>query len=609
MPLLADSLRKISSALIVAAIFIASLVLGREVLVPLSLSVIACFVLVPIVRWLVKHSLPEWLSVTSVVVVVTGILLGASIALSSQLLSLAAELPAYRTNVLAKLHTVVGGSLPSGVVSRAIDAVETYQQMLNQEFKLDAASSAGSPSPPDATPKEKVVVTQDSGSGAWRGIELLAAPVAQTALTFLFTLFLLMQYKDLRDRVVRVFGTENMSETTAAMSDAGDRLSALFTGQAILNASFGIFVGLVLMIVGVPNAPLWGCVAFVMRFVPYIGSYVAAIPPVLLAAAVDPGWTMTISTLAVFAIGEPVMGQVIEPFFLGKRAGLSPFAMVLATSFWTLIWGPVGLVLATPLTLAMVVLGRYIPNLEFVSILLGDEPPLSEQQDFYHRLLSGDAYAAADQIEEAKEASSFEGVLDQLVFPAIGIVATDRRRGRLDAETVKDLEETFDEVASEVSPSGAPSDARVLLIPVRGIFDAIATRFALGAINAKYPDTASAVLGGTGLTALSSIERSEASPLEKIVFVTVVGIAEKAFAFLTKKAAEKFPGSQIFKLDLSRPGVSISDAAQSNDKPQVFVRLTDLAEAVKPSSEGAEPHSVPRLVEDRDYKPALSSSE
>jgi predicted PurR-regulated permease PerM len=608
MPILADSVRTISSALIVAAIFIASLVLGREVLVPLSLSVIACFVLVPIVRWLEKHSWPEWLSVTSVVVVVTAILLSASIALSSQLLSLAAELPAYRTNVLAKVRTVVGGSLPSGVVSRAVDAVETYQRMLNREFKFGVDSSAVPPSPSDAKPKEKVVVTENSSSGAWRGIEILAAPIAQTALTFLFTLFLMMQYKDLRDRIVRVFGTDNMSETTAAMSDAGDRLSALFAGQAILNASFGTFVGCILMIVGVPNAPLWGCVAFIMRFVPYIGSYVAAIPPLLLAAAVDPGWTMTICTLAVFAIGEPVMGQVIEPFFLGKRAGLSPFAMVLATSFWTLIWGPIGLVLATPLTLVLVVLGRYIPNLEFISVLLGDEPPLSEQQDFYHRLLSGDAYAAVDQIEEAKEASSFEGVLDELVFPSIGIAVTDRRRGRLDADTIKELEETIDDVASEAAPSGAPSDARVLLIPVRGTFDAIATRFVLGAIDARYPGTTRAVLSGTGLTALSSIERSEASSLEKVVFVTVVGIAEKAFAFLTKKASEKFPGSQIFKLDLSRPGVSISDAAQSNDKPQVFVRLTDLAEAVKPSSEDAKRLSA-HLTEGRDYKPALSSSE
>ncbi|HVJ78433.1 MAG TPA: AI-2E family transporter, partial [Hyphomicrobium sp.] len=225
MPLLANSLRTVSAALIVAAILIATLVLGRSILVPLAVSVIACFILVPVVRWLERHSLPEWLAVSSVIVVVTGLLLGASVALSSQLLSLAADLPAYRSNVVEKVHAVVGSSVPSGVVSRAIDAVETYQQMIDRELKLGVDTSPSTTPDPDAKAQSKVVVAQDTGLGAWRGIEILAEPLTQAALTFLFTLFLLMQYKDLRDRVVRVFGTDNMTETTAAMSDAGERLS------------------------------------------------------------------------------------------------------------------------------------------------------------------------------------------------------------------------------------------------------------------------------------------------------------------------------------------------------------------------------------------------
>ena len=243
-------------------------------------------------------------------------------------------------------------------------------------------------------------------------------------------LFLLLQYKDLRDRIVRVAGTDNMSETTAAMSDAGERPSDLFIMQTILNSSFGLFVGCVLMIIGVPNAPLWGVLTFVMRFVPYVGSYLSAIPPILLAAAVDPGWGMVISTLALFAIGEPMMGQFVEPFMLGKRAGLSPFAMVLSASFWTLLWGPIGLVLAAPLTLVVVVIGRYIPSLEFVTVLLGDEPPLSDQQEFYHFLLSGDAYGAIDQLEEAKETTPLGEVGDTIIIPALKLAAIDRRRGR-----------------------------------------------------------------------------------------------------------------------------------------------------------------------------------
>jgi predicted PurR-regulated permease PerM len=576
MPLLANSLRTVSAALIVAAILIATLVLGRSILVPLAVSVIACFILVPVVRWLERHSLPEWLAVSSVIVVVTGLLLGASVALSSQLLSLAADLPAYRSNVVEKVHAVVGSSVPSGVVSRAIDAVETYQQMIDRELKLGVDTSPSTTPDPDAKAQSKVVVAQDTGLGAWRGIEILAEPLTQAALTFLFTLFLLMQYKDLRDRVVRVFGTDNMTETTAAMSDAGERLSALFIGQVILNASFGIFVGCALLIIGVPNAPLWGVVAFVMRFVPFIGSYVAAIPPILLAAAVDPGWTKTLWTLAVFVIAEPIMGQVIEPFFLGKRAGLSPFAMIIAASFWTLLWGPLGLVLAAPLTLVLVVLGKYIPNLEFVSVLLGDEPPLSEQHEFYHRLLSGDSFEAVDQIEEESEDSSSEAVLDRLVFPALSLAVTDRRRGRLDSEAIKELEETIEEVSSKAFPVSDVERAPVLVIPVRGTFDIVAARFAIGAINAKAPGAARAILSSSGLTALSSVDQDSEAPPVRVVFVTIVGIAEKTSAFLARRAAEKFSGAQIWKLDLTKSSGSLSDGLQADDKSQTFTRLTDL---------------------------------
>jgi len=609
MPLLANSLRTVSAALIVAAILIATLVLGRSILVPLAVSVIACFILVPVVRWLERHSLPEWLAVSSVIVVVTGLLLGASVALSSQLLSLAADLPAYRSNVVEKVHAVVGSSVPSGVVSRAIDAVETYQQMIDRELKLGVDTSPSTTPDPDAKAQSKVVVAQDTGLGAWRGIEILAEPLTQAALTFLFTLFLLMQYKDLRDRVVRVFGTDNMTETTAAMSDAGERLSALFIGQVILNASFGIFVGCALLIIGVPNAPLWGVVAFVMRFVPFIGSYVAAIPPILLAAAVDPGWTKTLWTLAVFVIAEPIMGQVIEPFFLGKRAGLSPFAMIIAASFWTLLWGPLGLVLAAPLTLVLVVLGKYIPNLEFVSVLLGDEPPLSEQHEFYHRLLSGDSFEAVDQIEEESEDSSSEAVLDRLVFPALSLAVTDRRRGRLDSEAIKELEETIEEVSSKAFPVSDVERAPVLVIPVRGTFDIVAARFVIGAINAKAPGAARAILSSSGLTALSSVDQDSEAPPVRVVFVTIVGIAEKTSAFLARRAAEKFSGAQIWKLDLTKSSGSLSDGLQADDKSQTFTRLTDLMIALTGTIGSLSQDSSPVQAEaSAEYRPALTQT-
>jgi hypothetical protein len=300
------------------------------------------------------------------------------------------------------------------------------------------------------------------------------------------------------------------------------------------------------------------------------------------------------------------MGQVLEPLFLGKRAGLSPFAMILAASFWTLVWGPIGLVLAAPLTLVAVVIGRYIPDLEFVSVLLGNEPPLSDQQEFYHRLLSGDAYAAIDQIDEAKETSSAESVLDRLVFPSLHLAVSDLRRGRLDAEGVKELEETVGEVASETLPTPGESNASVLIIPVRGVFDTMAARFAAGAINAHVPNAASAMRSASGLMALSSIDLKQAPPPKKLVFITVTGIADKALAFLARKGMEKFPETRVLILDLTRAAGSISATSRGDSHPQAFNRLTDLMASVKSEAKPSDATSSAEIS--AEHSAALSES-
>ena len=587
MPLIANTLRTLSAALVTAAILVAALVFGREILVPLALAVISCFVLVPLVRWLEQRSIPEWLSVATVVTVVTGILLAASVALSSQLLSLAADLPAYKTNVVEKVRTVVGGSISTGIITRAIDAVESYQEMLEDELKLAPAKlPEATEAPPDPNTKVIVAKTKDQSNGIkWSELTILTAPLTQIALTFLFTLFLLLQYKDLRDRVVRVVGTDNMSETTAAMSDAGERLSDLFITQTILNASFGFFVGCVLLIIGVPNAPLWGVLTFVMRFVPYIGSYISAIPPILLAMAVDPGWDKAIATVALFAIGEPIMGQVVEPFVLGKRAGLSPFAMVLSASFWTLLWGPIGLVLAAPLTLVLVVIGRYIPSLEFVTVLLGDEPPLSDQQEFYHFLLSGDAYAAADQLEEAKETMPLGEVGDTIVIPALKLAALDRRRGRLDQEAVKELEETVEEVLTTRWPAKASDDAYVLVIPARGAIDVLGARFAASALNESEPNSTKAVTQASGLTALSNYSSltSDEQP-QTVAIVSVSGIPEKQLKHIASRAEKTFPGSRIILLDLTEGSAGIGSGNHGSSRITSFNRFSEFLASARAAS-------------------------
>jgi hypothetical protein len=263
-------------------------------------------------------------------------------------------------------------------------------------------------------------------------------------------------------------------------------------------------------------------------------------------------------------------------------------------------------VLAAPLTLVAVVIGRYIPDLEFVSVLLGNEPPLSDQQEFYHRLLSGDAYAAIDQIDEAKETSSAESVLDRLVFPSLHLAVSDLRRGRLDADGVKELEETVGEVASETLPTPGEGNASVLIIPVRGVFDTMAARFAAGAINAHVPNAASAMRSASGLMALSSIDLKQAPPPKKLVFITVTGIADKALAFLARKGMEKFPETRVLILDLTRAAGSISATSRGDSHPQAFNRLTDLMASVKSEAKPSDATSSAEIS--AEHSAALSES-
>jgi predicted PurR-regulated permease PerM len=582
MPLVAETIRSWSAGLITAALVVAALVYGRPVLLPLALACVFCFVLAPLVRWLTALRIGKGLAVFSTVTVVSLLLLAGVVGLGSQLLSLTASLPEYRTNVANKIHGVLGDSASSNILMRAADAVTSYQKLLLDEWtRSNGESNPGAPLVDNQPPREVVVKNDDSGIDA---VEVVLGPVAEAGLVFLFTLFLLNQYKDIRDRIVRVFGTTHMSETSSAISDAGDRLSDLFLAQTALNAGFGIFVGCVLYLIGVPNAVLWGAVTFVMRFVPYIGSYVSALPPIVLSLAVDPGWTMPIATIALFAIGEPVMGQIIEPFFLGKRVGLSPFAMVLSASFWALVWGPIGLVLAAPLTMIVLVIGRHIPTLEFLAVLLGDEPPLSPEQELYHRLLSGDVVLALDALESAKEETGSLAMVDSIVLPALRLAAMDQRREQLESGTIKQLEETLTDVLEELWPPERGSSeqnseeaAAVMLFAARGAIDVLATRFICHALNDSERGFAQMPSSASGLTALADFKNEHGKGATRAAAIVTAGAADsKQLFYIAKRAEAKLAGHQLIILDACRPASANFTAAADQAGRLPVSRAADL---------------------------------
>ena len=234
---------------------------------------------------------------------------------------------------------------------------------------------------------------------AQRIVTPVVEPLSTTAIVLIVSIFILLQREDLRDRMIRLFGASDLHRTTIAMNDAARRLSRYLLTQLAVNAAFGVIIATGLAFIGIPSPVMWGVLGALLRFVPYIGAPLSAVMPLALAAAVDPGWSMLLWTASLYLVVEPVMGQLVEPLVYGHSTGLSPFAVVLAATFWTWLWGPIGLILSTPLTLCLVVLGRHVARLEFLDVLLGDRPALTPVESFYQRMLAGDPDEVHDHAE------------------------------------------------------------------------------------------------------------------------------------------------------------------------------------------------------------------
>src|SRR4029079_9274495 len=281
-------------------------------------------------------------------------------------------------------------------------------------------------------------------------IEPLLSPLTTTGIVIVFVVFILLQWQDLRNRFIRLAGSQDIQRTTAALDEAGKRLSKLFLTQITFNGVFGLAIDLGLEFIGVSSAPLWGLIAMIMRFVPYIGALISAVFPLILAAAVGSGWQMLILTAALFVVLELLAGQVLEPLIFGHSLGLSPVAIILSASFWTWLWGPVGLVLATPLTVCLVVLGRHVDRLKFLDIMLGDRPPLSPPQLLYQRMLAGDPIEAVEQAHEYLNDSSLENYYDDILLKGLRLAEADRQLGHLDQDRLNRVVSTVEELVAEL---------------------------------------------------------------------------------------------------------------------------------------------------------------
>jgi predicted PurR-regulated permease PerM len=542
--------------LVGVVVVIAGLYFGRSLLIPLALAVVLAFFLTPIVALLEKCRLRRTPSVIVVLILSFALTAAFGWGVTSQLMDVVAHFPDYRTNIDSKI-----ASLQSPAGSRLGKATSTVND-LRQELST-AAENAGSAKiskpgnqPPIsvqlATPPRNVVEYLRDVVGPLTGL------METAGITVILALFLLVKREDVRNRVLRLAGSRQLNVMTQALDDASQRLGRYLLMQFAVNAGYGVLFATGVHLLGIPHPLLWGVFACLFRFVPYIGTAVAAIFPMVLAAAIFPGWSQGGLTFALFVILELLIGNILEPWLYGSHTGVSPLAILVAAIFWGMMWGPIGLILSTPLTLCLILLGRYVPQLAFLEILLGDEPVLSPELHFYQRLLALDDQEARDVADVYLKENSLESFYDSVLIPVLGLAEQDQHVNGLDEgkakfvyQSTRELVEELNEgpagaVANEVSPgfiSTIPSaDAKkIVCIPASDEVDEVVSVMAQQVLHRAGYDAEVFPLGHTP----ALFEQWDGAPPDFICISALTPFALRRGRSLCKQLKQKYPDSQI----------------------------------------------------------------
>lgn len=453
---------------------IGALYFGRDIFIPFALAILLSFALTPLVNWFRRLRLPRIAAVLVAVTLAFILIAGIAFVVGRQVIQLADNLPSYQATITQKIRSLQQSAPGGGVVERVTTTIEDLGKEISGDKDKPEQPRPGLGAGP--APQEPVTVRLEAPQT--KPLEIiqtvigpLLAPLATAGLVVIFVIFVLLEREDLRDRFIKLAGAGDLQKSTQAINDAAARVSRYLLMQLVVNLTYGIPIGVALYFIGVPNAVLWGLLAAVLRFVPYLGPFLAALFPIALAVAVDPGWTMLFWVVGLFLLAELVSNNVIEPWLYGSSTGLSSLAIIMAAIFWTSLWGPVGLFLATPLTVCLVVIGRYVPQLEFLGVLLGSDPVLAPEERLYQRLLAGNLEEAVEIAEDYVDECSSREFYDNVAIPALRLAENDRQRSttdtnyrRLVADTavcvVREIEDHVQEKASQAQPGEGPADAR-----------------------------------------------------------------------------------------------------------------------------------------------------
>src|SRR5579862_5084741 len=433
---------------------IAVLYFTREILIPFAFALTLTFLLTPVVALLERFHTGRVMAVLTTILLSIVAACGVGWSIANQLVDVVNQLPSYRQNIHSKIEAF---HLPvSGQLGHAAESVKEIIRELSPAAGADPAgrNKRTQKAPPSAAAPMPVSMV-DAPANGWTelrdlGLPILA-PVGRAGIVVIFTVFMLLKREDLRNRLLRLVGLSQLNLMTQALDDAAGRVSRYILMQFLVNAGFGTVFGLGLYWIGVPNPGLWGVVAGILRIVPYVGTLVAAILPLALSLAVFDGWLKPLLVFLLVAGLELIIANFLEPWLYGAHVGISSLALLVTAVFWTVLWGPAGLILSTPLTVCVVVLGRYVPQLSFLHILLGDEPVLAAEAQIYQRLLAMDQLEAHTIVSQFLKTRPLVELYDSVLIPALNMAEQDRHKGAIDGAREEFLFLAINEMVAEFS--------------------------------------------------------------------------------------------------------------------------------------------------------------
>ena len=552
------SLTTLATITVVCAI----LYVGRDLFLPLALGMLFAFILTPVVNALRKRGLRDLPAVVLTVLTAGATVAAFVLVFAYQLSQIGANLPQYQGNVLTKVDTILEAGTDSRILQHLQEMVADISARLSE--RTQAA---------DETRAMRVEVVEQAGLKAWLDDVILPAltPVAIFGLIFVVVIFALLERASLRDRLVQLIGGTNILATSRLLAEAGGRVSTYLLAQLLVNIIYAVPIGLGLWLIGVPNALFFGLVTLVLRFVPYIGSAISAILPLLMAFAVSPDWSLVLWTAALFLVVELVTSNIIEPWFYGQRTGVSPLAVIVSAMFWTWLWGPMGLIIATPLTVCLVVIGHHVPSLRLFPILFGDQPVLAESARLYDRLLAGRSFEFTEAAATSTAQHYLAEYYDRTALPALALAQADSAAGLLSDPQVhriasaawmltEELETVVeDELALAATRPDGPEgteagsaddslvgngrldglDRKIAVIGAQTLLDEAAARMVAQALRAEGAEVRDLPLRAVLPRALGDFRP------ETLVIVGLVGTSGTATELLLRQMRRRLPGTRI----------------------------------------------------------------